>query len=168
MLWINTLALGLVFLFSSFYIWFSLGRPVLGHWRHHQNNKYLLPLLPIPGIPPILQILIQHLNKELSFPFLLPKKPIQQILMQYLYITSIRNTCNLLSFLPKYPLLVYCKPLSRIISCTNVLRYLPWLPNMRLLIQSLNHIFVIPKSQNYAYYAMVVTYLCLSLSLPQL
>ena len=163
MLWINTLALGFVFLFSSFYIWFSLGRPVLGHWRHHQNNKYLLPLLPIPGIPPILQILIQYLynTSTKNFPFLsysTPKIPsILQIILQYLQNTFIRNTCNLFSFLPKYPLLVYCKPLSRIISCTNVLRYLPWLPNMRLLIQSLNHIFAMPKSQSYAFYAMVVT-----------
>ena len=123
MLWTNTQALGLVFLFSSFYIWFSLERPVLGHWRHHQNNKYLLPLLPIPRIPPILQLLIQHLYKDISFPFLLPKIPPYK----YLYNTSIRNTCNLLFFLPKYPLLVYCKALSRIISCTNVLWYLPWL-----------------------------------------
>ena len=160
MLWINTLALRFVFLFSSFYIWFSLGRPVLGHWRHHQNNKYLLPLLPIPGIPPILQILIQYLYNTYTKNFLF---------LSYLQNTFIRSTCNLLSFYPKYPLLIYCKPLSRIISCTNVLRYLPWLPNMRLLIQSLNHIFAMPKSQSYAYYAMVVTYLCLclGLSLPQ-
>ena len=41
-----------LYLYFVLCIWFSLGRPVLGHWRHHRNNKYLLPPLLLCTIPP--------------------------------------------------------------------------------------------------------------------